>query len=257
MRVGNVEGLKSLRISLNCALKGTPVSLLIFVVAALLLATPWYPVATTQRATNTFSQIFTRTLAAGYQVSSISLQSQTVYTLASPITIQGTQNVLNPGSWTSNDFKLEVGSFLSVNFTGQGVVGICEDFSRFASVDFTLNGKPPSQGNATVPESGPYHVIIHNFGTSPITATSITVIEETPVIVSSGETNYYTAYSMGFNTMATTETGLVGVAPYSVLGLLPSATILLLIGVVVFFVILIENSIVSVSVGRRRRKRRR
>ena len=238
-------------------MKGTPVSLLIFVVAALLLATPWYPVTTTQQATNTFSQTFTETLAAGYQVSSISLQRQTVYTLASAITIQGTRNVLNPSSWTSNDFNLEVGSSLYVNFTGQGVVGILEDFSRFASVDFTFNGKPPSQGNAIVPESGPYHVIVHNFGTSPITATSITVIEETPVIVSSGETNYFTAYSMGFNTVATTETGLAGVAPYSVLGLFPSATILLFIGVVLVFVILIEGSIISVSAGRRRRKRRR
>jgi hypothetical protein len=126
-------------------------------------------------------------------VSSITLQSQTAYTLANPITIQGTQNVLNPGSWPSNDFKLEIGSSLYVNFTGKGVVGIWEDFSPFTTVDFTFNGQPPSQGNAIVPESDPYHVIIYNFGTSPVTATSIMVIEETPVIVSSGETSYFTA----------------------------------------------------------------
>ena len=224
---------------------------------ALLLAAPWYQVTTIQQATITFSQTFTQTLAAGFQVSSITLQSQTVYTLASPITIQGTQNVLNPNSWTSNDFNLETGSFLYVNFTGHGVVGIREDFSPFATVNFTLNGNPPSQGNAVVPESGPYHVFVHNFRITTITATSITVVEETPVIVSSGETSYFTAYNMGFNTVATTETSLASVAPYSVLGLLPSAIILLLIGAAVLFAILIQRSIIFVSVGRRRRRKRR
>ena len=224
-------------------MKGTLVSLIIFIVVALLLAVPWYPVTTIQQETVTFSQTFTTTLSAGFQVSSITLQSQTVYTLASPITIQGSQNVHNPGSWTSNDFNLESGSFLSVNFTGKGVVGIWEDFSPFATVNFTFNGQPPGQGNVIVPASGPYHVIIQNSGTAPITATSIAVIEETPVIVSSGETSYYTAYEMAFNTVTTTGTSLAGVAPYSVLGLLPSATILLLIGVVVFFVILMERRV--------------
>jgi hypothetical protein len=222
-------------------LKSTLVSLLIFVVVALLLAAPWYPVSTIQQETVTFSQTITTTLSAGFQVSSITLQSQTVYTLANPITIQGTQNVLNPGSWTSNDFNLESGSFLSVNFTGKGVVGIREDFSPFATVNFTFSGQPPSQGNVIVPASGPYHVIIYNLGTTPITATTIAVIEETPVIVSSGETSYYTAYYMGFNTVTTTGSSLAEVAPYSVLGLLPSTTMLLLIGVVVFFAILIER----------------
>jgi len=224
-------------------LKGTLVSLIIFVVVALLLAAPWYPVATIQPETVTLSQTFTTTVGAGFQVSSVTLQSKSVYTLASPITIQGTQNVHNPGSWASNDFNLESGSFLSVNFTGKGVVGIWEDFAPFAAVNFTINGQPPSQGNLIVPASGPYHVIIYNFGTGPITATSIAVTEETLVIVSSGETSYYTANEMGFNTVTTTGTSLAGVAPYSVLGLFPSATILLLVGVVLFLVILIKGRV--------------
>jgi len=187
----------------------------------------------------------------------MSERGQTVYTLASPITIQGTRNVLKPSSWTSSDFNLEVGSSLFVNFTGHGVVGIWEDFSPFAAVDFTFNGQPPSEGSGIVSESGLYHVIISNFGKTPITVSSIIVVEEIAVTVSSGLTNYFTAYNTGFNTVVTTETGLADVAPYSVLGLLPSATILLLIGAVVFFAILLERSMISVSVGRRRRRRRK
>jgi hypothetical protein len=250
-----LENLKRLSIAPNHALKGALVSLIFFAVAALLLATPWYQVPMIQQATVTFSQTFTETLPVGSQVSSLSEQGQTVYTLPSPITIQGTQNVLKPGAWTSSDFNLEIGSSLFVNSTSHGVVEIREDFAPFATVEFTLNGEPPSQEAATVPQSGPYHVIVNNFGPTPITVTSITVIEETPVTISSGETIYFTVYNMGFNTVTTTETTFAGVAPYSVLGPLPSATILVIIGGLAVLSAFIERSMNSESLRRKRKRK--
>ncbi len=183
------------------------------------------------------------------------------------VTVQGTANAVNCvtapsastcGAWASTPFILEKGSSVAVNCSCHEIVGVSATFPPYTYVDFTLNGKPPTNETAAiVPVTGLYDVWILNLLTTPVTETGITVIEQTPVITSSAETSYQTAYNIEFNTVNTSVASFTQVAPYSVVGILPSAILLVAICVVVLFVALLERGIISVSIGQRRRKRRK
>jgi len=175
----------------------------------------------------------------------MSQQIRTVYSLANAITIQGTQNVLNPTSWTSDDFELEMGSSLYVTMNNCNCeLWIWEDFPPFLSAGFSLNGKP-SQANSTVPDSGPYYLVVQNLDSSPMTVRSLTMIEQSPESIAFGQTSYLTTRSVSFNTVKSTRLISFEVAPYSVLGVAPSAAVLLLICILVLFVALLDRGILS------------
>jgi hypothetical protein len=247
-------------------LKGILVSLLIVVVAVVLLVAPWYQIPTTYQATNTFSQTFTQTLANTFQVGSTSQQAQTVYTLDNPITVQGTPNIYtcatNPttytcGAWASTPFVLTVGSSIIVTCSCHGVIGIYSYFAPYKSVDFTLNGKPPTnQSDAIVPVTGLYNVAVFNLQPSPITEAGITVIEQTPLTTSFAETNYQTASNTEYNTVMTTETSSTNVAPSSVLGNLPSVIIVGVIVAIVILITVIDLGLIHVTMGKQKRRRK-
>ena len=246
-------------------LKGTLVTLLILFVVAVVLATPWYQLTTSQEVTNTFTQTFTTTSGVTFQVASTSQRAQTVYTLPSPITVQGTPNFVNCisapsasicGAWSSTPFILEEGSSISVTCTCHGVLAIYGTYPPYRNVDFTLNGRPPTN-EMIVPVTGLYNFGIINLETYPVTESGLTVIEQTPVTMSLTDTNYYTGSNTEFNTLESTVASLTQVAPYSVIGILPSGILLVLICVIVLFVGLFEREIISVSVGRKRRRRRK
>ncbi len=233
---------------------------------AILLVAPWYQVITSQQITNTFTQTFTATTGFTFQVASTSQEAQTVYTLPNSITVQGTPNGVNCvaapsastcGLWASTPFTLEAGSSILVNCECHGVIGIYATTSPYTSVDFTLNGNPSSNpSGGTVPVTGLYEVGILNLQTYPVTETGITVIEQTPVIASLAETSYYTANNTEFNTVETSVPSISQVAPYSIVGILPSAILILVLCLIVMFMVLVERGIISISIRQRRKRRK-
>ena len=123
-----------------------------------------------------------------YSITTSHVASITVYRLPNPITIaayDGASNITgamrNP--WKSSPFSLQRGStlFVSMKNSGKGVViGIYDNFSPQSALSFTLNGKPPSTGNAAVPESGSYVVLLWNFDSTAITVRVLSITARGP-----------------------------------------------------------------------------
>lgn len=221
------------------------------IVVAIALFAPWYSVTTSQVVPEV--QNYTTQLEAP----TTSLQMETVYTLPNPITIPaygGAQNIVSAltAPWVSSSFNLQVGSSISATVIGQTyVIGIYENFSPYHDVDFTLNGKVPSPGNAVVPESGPYVVEIVNLNSAPITINAISVVESMSQSVEAYQT--LTTYT----TTPLTQYSQTTVSPYTILGGIASAVILVLLALVLVLSILLDRDIITLSTKRHRKRRKR
>jgi hypothetical protein len=161
--------------------------------------------------------------------------------------------------WASGPFLLEQGSSVFVNCACQGsIIAVLSYVPPYKLLGYTLNGEVRENGSeAIVPANGLYNIAILNLQTTPITATGFTVIEQTPATTPSAETSYNTVFYMVFNTVQTIVPNLTQVAPYLIVGVLPSAILLLVICVIALFVVLLDQRIISVLVTKKRKTRRK
>ncbi len=219
-------------------------SSLVLIVAAIALVLPWYPVTTSQVVPQTQSY------TTQFEVPTTTSQMQTVYTLPNPVTIPGAQSIfiglLSP--WISRTFNLQAGLSVSVSVilpSAGYAVFIWENFPPYDRINFTMNGV--LQGyTAVVPKSGSYYVTISNLNTTPITISALSVSEGV------SETVQLTRTLTTYSTTSVTQYSQTTIAPYTTLGLTTSATVLILLALVLLLSILIDRGIINVSKHRKK-----
>ncbi len=181
-----------------------------------------------------------------YQVPTVTYQSQNVYTLAQPITLQG---FFQSGATASQvyqdlgDVALQANSSVAVevNQCQNCDLGISKDFGDKATV-YSVSGSS-SFGDFIVPVSGQYRIEVDNLGTTPDVVSSIVITEK--VAQASMQTE------LGYNTITVARYSVVALAPNLVLGLLPSLIILGAIVLVVAILVLFDRGIIIMDSRRR------
>lgn len=224
------------------------VSAILVAAVVLVLVAPWYPVVRNWQVTQTYTDPYTYS----YQVTSADYQSNTVYALPSPVTLQG---YLQSGATFDQVFKsegditLQSGSMVTVDVSQctSCVTSLDEDFGSKSTV-FSVAG--PTSGDFTVTDSGSYKISIFNAGTTADQVTSITIIANvpqvsTPTIVLSDNVS---------NTVTVTQYSVTTLQPFNVLGTLPSLIVVVVMVLLLAFFVLIDFGLIQISTRRRRRK---
>lgn len=172
---------------------------ILVIVAVVTLVLPWYPVVETQTVTQTFTY--------SYQIPSQSYQTQTVYTLPSPVQLQGlfqTGATFGQVYKDLGDVSLQSGWTVHVQVTECQYcnIGLSKDFGNNATV-YSVQGS--AQGNFIVPESGQYKIDIGNLGNTQEQVTAISVTADVP--------QNKTETQFGHNTVSVTSYSIVNIAP--------------------------------------------
>jgi len=207
-----------------------------------LLSAPWYPVVTSQNATQGIT--FT------YQVPTQTYQLQNIYSLPSPITLPG---FFQSGSTSSQAFQdlgdvaLQANSLVAVevNQCQNCDLGISKDFGDKATVYSVLGSS--FSGDFLVPDSGQYKISVGNLGNAEDQVTSIAITANIPQNIMAAQ--------VGYSTVRVTAYSVVALAPSLIIGLLPSLTIFGVITIVVVLLVLFDRG--SLVLTKRRRRRRR
>ncbi len=181
-----------------------------------------------------------------YQVPTVTYQSENVYTLAEPITLQG---FFQSGATASQvyqdlgDVALQANSSVTVdvNQCQNCDLGISKDFGDKATV-YAVSGSS-SSGEFIVPVSGQYKIEVDNLGTAPEVVSSIVMTEN----VSQASTQT----ELGYNTITVARYSVVALAPNLILGILPSLIVLGVIGLVVAILVLFDRGIIVMDTRRR------
>jgi len=250
---------------MTSALKTAICSVILMAAVILALAVPWYPVTTSQRVpqiqayttniTGSFAMTSTGTTVGNLTQINYYLplgQSQTVYTLPSPVTFSSQY-----ANWTSPSFYLQSGMAFRLT------VSLCEDcFIAMMPQNGTVNGSltydfntnPPQLGmnNYTViglvANSGNYVIFMHNSELKG-TVTGLSVYEMTASLQTSTVTSQAmqvstvlaTVTSTGYSTSNSTAYLQSMTTPYAVLGLGPSAVIIVLVAIMAYFAFVVER----------------
>jgi hypothetical protein len=262
MRGVKLQNLKALRVAFTVALKTVVVSLIVLVVAAIVLVSPWYQVTTSQVAPTTANY------TTQFEVPTVNYQTVTVYTLPSPVQLQS--DSYGPPSppcstawyycnvaafWHSANITLQTG-----NVTYTVTVSECQQCSIFFSavvpagstpltapqvnIDVSLSG---SGGTSfVVPASGIYQIVAASDVAGMVNNISITASIPQIVVLTQTLSTY--------STTSVTQYHQFTVAPYTILGTTASAVILALL-VVVVLTMLFDRGVITRSKRRKKRQR--
>ena len=217
-------------------------AIVVCVIVLVLLVVPWYPVVTSQNVTQSIT--FT------YQVATQTYQLQNIYSLPSPITLQG---FFQSGSTSSQAFQdlgdvaLQANSLVAVevNQCQNCDLGISKDFGDKATVYSVLGSS--FSGDFLVPDSGQYKISVGNLGNTVDQVTSIVITANIPQNIMASQ--------VGYNTVEVTTYSVDALAPSLIIGLLPSLAILGVIALVVVVLVLFDRGFLIMTKRRRRRRR--
>jgi ribosomal protein L40E len=203
------------------------VSVIVLAAITLVLVVPWYPLTTSQGSTSVFN------------VPTTNYQTVTVYSLPTPVNYPTSNDLIWGGYWMSSDFNLEAGSTYNLDATQCQNCEILIQYNPTPnSAGTTLQcGSTPcgmmgsGQTSFVAPNTGSYNLLGENFNhpfSGAISSISITTEEAQSSEVA--QTTHNTAYLTNL------------VPPFVVLGVLPSALILILVVGAVLFMFFREKS---------------
>ena len=168
---------------------------LLVVAIVLSLALPWYPAGTNQAVTQTFTYT--------YDVPTTSTQLQTIYTLPSPITLEGLRASTSdrPPNFIQDlaNVSLATGSVVHVNFVGcqTCLITIAQVFGNRITV-YSVPGS--STGEFIVPVSGMHTIVVENFGASTDQVSSVVITADVAHAGVNSETGTNTVSYTPYNT---------------------------------------------------------
>lgn len=159
------------------------VSALLVVAIVLSLALPWYPAVTNQAVTQTFTYT--------YDIPTTSTRLQSIYTLPSPISLEGlhASTSSGPSNFIQDlaNVSLDTGSLVHVNFVGCQfcLISIAQVFGNKIVVYSVLGS---STGDFVVTASGMHTILVENIGASTDQVYSVVITADVPQVGVSSET---------------------------------------------------------------------
>jgi hypothetical protein len=227
-------------------LRGIIASSAVVIIALLSFAVPWYPVVNQRYVTQTFTDAYTNT----YQVPTQSSQGQTIFTLSSPIELQG---MLQQGTTYSDvletlgSVRLQMGTIILVQVIQCTFcyVNIKQEFGNDADV-FLVSGS--TTGSFMAMNVGGYNITVGNTGSTEGQISFMDLIADAPQNRMQTTLDSNTQY----NTVTLTQYSVNASSLYTVLGIFPTVTILTVVGLVVVLAVIMELDLIKV---RRRRRR--
>jgi hypothetical protein len=250
-------------------LKAVIVSSIVLIVAVIVIFSPWYSVTTSQ----IVPQI--QGYTTQFQTATTNYQTVTVYTLPSPV---GLYPANDGGSCAVSWIYCDGYAFWQENLTLQAGVAYKVTVNQCSNCSLEIGGpmklvnypvtsilvvtganvaKIAGSGEASfiVPTSGTYGLIVGNLERYPEydkgMLNSISITGGTPQSVELTET--LTTYT----TTPLTQYSQTIVSPYTILGGVASAVILVLLAVVLGVSILVDRGIIAVSTKHHRKRRKR
>ena len=228
------------------ALRSILVSTATLLVAILVLATPFYPVPVSREVVQTDSY------TTEFEVSTTTYGVQTIYQLPRPVILMGLTGPPATAIFTSTEFKLQSNSIYEANVTcqpcevGKGSIFLFPQGNN-TLLEYPLRYDVPGQGHGTltVSRSGVYGIVMYCINSCTISTLSIT----TSVPYSFQLTETVATY----NTATMTQHSQTTVPIYTILGVLASASILILLALLVMVSILFDQGMISVSTKRKKR----
>jgi len=233
-------------------LKPAVVSVILLAVGIIGLAVPWYPVTTSQMG----AQIQTYTNL--FEVPTTSYQSVTAYALPSPVTIQtANQGGQCEAAWhycnvaaffRSQNFSLQLGGIYSVSVVQCQECGLSIFEQSFGPTTVDIRGSGTTSFTAS--NSGIYWIYVANLGNNTDTVSSISITGNIPQSVEIVQTH------IAYATTNLTQYSQTMVSPYRAFGLTTSATVLVLLAIIVVLSILLDRGLISASIRHRRKRRK-
>jgi len=192
-----------------------------------------------------------------FQIPTTSYQSVTVYTLPGPVTIQtANQGGQCKVAWSycnvaaffkSQNFSLQAGATYTVSVVQCQECALSIFEQSFGSTNFGILGSGTKSFTAS--SSGTYWVYVANLENSPDTVSSISITGSVPLSVEVVQTH------IAYATTSGTQYSQTMVSPYQALGPTTSATVLVLLAIIVVVAIVLERGLISASVSSKHRKR--